>query len=174
MRQGSEKSPFMFPALIRAALAAAGVLIGFFLARAFITHYSVSDDSMLPNYKRGDLVLVLKHVSPSVGDAVLVRSPVEPDRALLKRVVGTEGDFIELRNKVLYRNNQKYSFKWKTKSVDNRVFPMSFTQRDNMPAVKIERRAVFVIGDNLDYSFDSRGFGPVDGSLIIGRVIFKL
>ncbi len=174
MKQGNEKSPFMFPALIRTVLTLAGALLGFFVMRAFITHYTVADDSMLPNYRKGNLVFIIKHITPAAGDAVLIKSPVEPDRAFLKRVVGTEGDFIELRNKVLYRNNQKYSFKWRTKSVDNRVFPMSFTQRDNMPAVKIERRAVFVMGDNLDYSFDSRSFGPVDGSRIIGRVIFKL
>ncbi len=43
-----------------------------------------------------------------------------------------------------------------------------------MPAVKLEADEYFLLGDNLDYSFDSRTFGPVSRECIIGRIIFGL
>ena len=86
--------------------------------------------------------------------------------------MAVEGDVVELRNGVLYINNERAQFKWKTISSDNRVFPMSFSGRDNMTAVKIERHFFFLLGDNRDYSFDSREFGPVPDESIAGRVIY--
>jgi signal peptidase I len=169
-----QKSVFRYPRLLKATAAAAGVVIGILAARIVVVPFTVSDDSMNPALSRGQVVYALKHVTPRFGEVVLIESPVEPGRVLVKRVVGCGGDFIEVRNKAVYRNGEKGAFNWKIVSADNRVFPMDFSQRDDMPAVKLEADEYFLLGDNLDYSFDSRTFGPVSRERIIGRIIFGL
>ncbi|TAL33919.1 MAG: signal peptidase I [Spirochaetes bacterium] len=169
-----EDSPiFLYPRLARAVFALAGLLLGFLVARAFVIPCRVSDDLMLPGLEQGRLVYVLKHVTPREGDIVLVESPAEPGKTLLRRVIAGEGAVIEVRNKVFYNNGEKMTFTWETLSTDNRVFPMSFSGRDNMAAVKLDRKAWFLLCDNLDREFDSRTLGPVEAGRIIGRVIYR-
>ena len=50
---------------------------------------------------------------------------------------------------------------------------MTFSFRDNMPAIKLKRNDFFVLGDNIDNGFDSRHFGKINEHLIIGEVIYK-
>ncbi|HRZ25254.1 MAG TPA: signal peptidase I [Spirochaetota bacterium] len=152
----------------------AGIIAGMIAARIFVLPYNASDDSMKPNISPGDRAIICRFKDPSPGDIVLVKSPVEPDRALLKRIMAAEGDTVEVRNKIIYVNDSVYRFKWKTNSSDTRVFPMHFTGRDTMPAVKLERRQFFLLNDNLDNSFDSRNFGPVDDEAVIGVMIYKM
>jgi signal peptidase I len=173
MTYSKEISRFAYPKLFKAIIVFAGLILGFLTARFFFLPFTVCDDSMLPNFKKGESVYILKHISPKIGDIVLLQNPVQPDMVMLKRVVGLDGNFIEIRNKIIYKNNDKMKFTWKINSTDNRIFPMNFSSRDNLPAVKIERKMFFVIGDNLDYSFDSRSFGPISEKLIIGKVIYK-
>ena len=37
-----------------------------------------------------------------------------------------------------------------------------------------KRKEFFVIGDNIDYSYDSRTFGIIKSDMIIGKMIYKL
>ncbi|OPZ38819.1 MAG: Signal peptidase I V [Spirochaetes bacterium ADurb.BinA120] len=172
MNIDSGASPYGLPRLFRFVFAIAGILGGFIACRLVLAGFTVSDNSMNPNYGPGDRVYAVKIGAPSVGDAVLVNSPIEPGKYLLKRVVAAEGDVVELRNRVLYINNERARFHWKVHSVDNRTFPMSFSGRDTMTAVKMERHHYFLLGDNLDYSLDSREFGPVRENDVIGRVVY--
>jgi type IV secretory pathway protease TraF len=59
-------------------------------------------------------------------------------------------------------------------STDTRIFPMSFSYRDNYPVVKLKRSQIFVIGDNFDSSMDSRFFGPLDEDLLVGKLVYKI
>jgi signal peptidase I len=159
--------------LIKLLSAAGGIIAGFFICRMIFMPFRVTDSSMEPNLKNGDLVIILKHSAPKRGDIVLIESPVEPGRVFIKRIVGAEGDTVEIRDRVFRFNNERFTFPWKTKSADRRVFPMNFTYRDNMPAVKIVRNHFFVLSDSLDGGFDSRALGAIPGDLVIGRMIYK-
>ena len=172
MNIDSGSSKYGLPPVSRILFGLTGILAGFIACRLVLAGFTVSDGSMSPNYRPGDRVYALKIGAPRVGDVVLVDSPVEPGKYLLKRVAAAEGDVVEGRNRVLYINDERARFKWKTRMADTRVFPMSFSRRDNMTAVKIERRNYFLIGDNLDYSLDSREFGPIGADGVIGRVIY--
>jgi len=160
--------------LLKIIMTFSGLVIGIMISRIFIIPFTVSDISMLPNFKIGDNVFIMRYLLPDVGDIVLIKSPVEPDKVLLKRVIAKDGDTIEIRNKIIYINQERLIIGWKTLSKDERIFPMYFSYRDNFPIVKIKRGQYFIIGDNQDYSFDSKNFGVVDEDMLIGRLLFKI
>ena len=161
-----------FSVIIKILYLAGGIAIGFIICRMFVVTFSMPDNSMEPNLRPGDTVVFLKHATPRPGDIVLMDSPVEPGRVLVKRVVSAEGDTVEIKNKVFYINNKQFNFKWKHRSADRRIFPMSFTYRDNMPVVKLGRKEFFVLSDNLDQGYDSRTLGLISRDLIIGKMIY--
>ncbi|MCP4131647.1 MAG: signal peptidase I [bacterium] len=159
--------------LVKIAAVFGGIVLGLGICRIFLLPFTVSGSSMEPNLKKGEKIILTKIGTPEKGAVILINSPIENDRVLLKRIIAVYGDTVEVRNKIIYINDQKTRFSWKTLSSDKRIFPMNFTYRDNMPAVKLQRKEFFVIGDNLDYSFDSRAFGAINEDMIVGRMIYK-
>ncbi len=159
--------------IIKVISAAAGIIAGFIICRIAFLSFSMPDASMEPNLKKDELVFILRHAAPKKGDIILFRNPAEPGRVLLRRIAAVDGDTVEIRDKVFRVNNSAFSFPWKTKSRDARVFPMNFSFRDNMPAVKVGRNQYFVLSDDLDRGFDSRTLGPIPEDLVIGRMIYK-
>ncbi|TFH40550.1 MAG: signal peptidase I [Chrysiogenales bacterium] len=158
--------------LSKLILAFGGILAGFIIMRIIIVPFSVPDDSMEPNLRKGDTVFILKHVTPDTGDIVLIESTVESSRVMIRRVAASEGDSVEIREKAIQVNGQATTFPWKTSTSDRRAFPMSFTYRDTMPAIKIERKHYFVLCDNLDRGYDSRTLGIIPADRIIGRLLY--
>ncbi len=167
-----EKKPLTRSILIKIIFVSAGIIIGFFISRIFFQTYTISDASMNPNLKEGDKVVIFKTLEPVIGDIILFKSPTEPDRVLLKRLIAKGGDVIEIKDKRVYLNSKKVKFGWPVLMNDNRVFPEKFTNRDNLPGIKLHENQYFLIGDNLDHSFDSREFGPVNEESLIGKVLF--
>jgi len=162
-----------FTIIIKIILVVATLFIGFFLARMVIIPFKISDDSMKPLLKAGDTVLILKHTKLKKGDIVLFDSPIEPGRVLLKRIIAGDMDTVEIRNKVVYINDLKFTFPWKVIHSDPRIFPLTFSNRDNLPAIRLKHGWYFLIGDNIDNSFDSRNFGIINKDKIIGKMVKK-
>ncbi|KAJ4703821.1 mitochondrial inner membrane protease subunit 1 [Melia azedarach] len=109
--------------------------------------------SMLPTLSlTGNLVLaerispLLKKVAP--GDVVLVRSPVVPGRIVTKRVIGMEGD------RVSYVVDPKNS--------------------DRFETVLVPKGHIWIEGDNIYESNDSRKFGAVPYGLLEGRIFWRI
>ncbi|OVA07085.1 Peptidase S26A [Macleaya cordata] len=109
--------------------------------------------SMLPTLNlTGDLILAeristrLGKVSP--GDIVLVRSPENPRKIVTKRVMGMEGD-----------------------SVTFLVDPKS---TDRCQTITVPKGHVWIQGDNIYASNDSRHFGPIPYGLVQGKVFCRI
>lgn len=89
-------------------------------------------------------------------------------RDFIKRVIGVGGDKVEIRNKTVYVNDialvEPYSVH-KDKMIRNK----SLEPRDNYGPTIVPRSKFFVMGDNRDYSNDSRFWGFVDMSEIKGE-----
>lgn len=128
---------------------------------------------MVPTLLPGDHLLVNKFIyqtrEPQRGDIVVFEYPKDPSLDYVKRLVGIEGDVIEIKNKKLSVNNVEQDEGYIVHT-DARAFPASEQPRDNFGPVAVPPDSFFVLGDNRDNSFDSRFWGFVSSSEIHGKV----
>ncbi len=167
-------SGFLLTKVSKLIVVFAGIIVGLLLIRICIVPFTVSDSTMLPNFNPGERTYFLKLGPVRKGDVVLIDSPIEEGRVVLKRILAVEGEVVEVKNREILVNGKSAEFSWKTVRKDTRIFPMSFSGRDNFPALKLKRGEYFVIGDNLDYAMDSRFFGAVRADAIIGKHLYTL
>ncbi len=151
----------------------AGLLLGLILTRIFFFTMAVDTESMKPNLMKGDRIFLSRLSSPAKGDIVAVESPHDRGKLLLSRLIASEFETVEIRNRVVYINDKAARFSWPVLKNEGPVYPMKFTCRDNMPPVKLGRGEFFILGDNFDASYDSREFGAVPENLVEGTVIYK-
>ncbi|OAY28867.1 mitochondrial inner membrane protease subunit 1 [Manihot esculenta] len=109
--------------------------------------------SMLPTLNLSGDVLLAEHVSHRLGkvgpgDVVLVRSPLDPRKIVTKRIVGMEGDRIS--------------------------FSLDPSSTDSCHTIVVPKGHVWIQGDNVYASSDSRHFGPVPYGLIQGKVFCRV
>ena len=110
--------------------------------------------------KRGDVV-VFDRVTKDGGT-------VQHDD-LIKRVIGLPGDKIEIKSCEVFINDQPIPEPY-LDDVDLSQDVLEDRCRvPNMETQIVPPHDVFVMGDNRPQSFDSRMFGPIDESLIVGR-----
>jgi len=141
--------------------------IVFAVARFAIGNYSILGQSMEPNYHQDQRLLVDK-VTPQVfgysrGDIVIVHSPSQ-DIELIKRLVGKPGDRIELRDNQVYVNDQLLNEPYLPPNANSG--PTRETTQWTLGSDQY-----FIMGDNRSFSQDSRVFGPVGSSNIVGRAL---
>lgn len=118
----------------------------------------------------------LRHVRR--GDIVVVETPENPQIPFVKRVVALGGDTVELRDKRLFVNGLPVSEPSQSIHGDPRTLPRGVSEqgiprglgnRDNFGPIQVPAGNVFLMGDNRDFSRDSRFFGPLPERNIIGR-----
>ena len=139
-----------------------------------IINYEVKLNLMFPNFKKGDKVYAVINktfFSLQRGDIVLIQHPDYKDEVFLSRIIGIPNETISLKNKKVFINNKYLEESYKRFS-DKRIFPISFSQRDNMKPVKILKEYYFVLSDNRDAAFDSRDIHLIQKQKILGKVVF--
>ena len=105
---------------------------------------------------------IYKGEDPVKGDIIIFEYPNDPSVDYIKRIVGTPGDTIEVRNKQLFRNGEPVKESFVRFTEPDRIQPV----RDNFGPVTVPADKYFVMGDNRDNSMDSRFWGFVDRSAI--------
>jgi signal peptidase I len=133
------------------------LLINFFLAQGTYVH----GQSMEPNL-HSDQRLIIEKVSyrlhgPRRGDIVVIRLE-EYEIPLIKRVVGMPGETVEIRGNRVYIDSNPLAEGYLPGAVQGNYGP-----------VVVPPLHVFVMGDNRNASNDSRAFGAVHVSQIVGR-----
>ncbi len=158
--------------LIKISLVALVIVvpIRMFIFQPFI----VKGASMEPNYRSGDYLIIdeltYRFREPKRGEVIVFRFPNNPSQFYIKRIIGLPGERIEIK-------------KGKIFIYPKDGLPFELDERDYLEEsskilreVKVELKAdeYFVLGDNREFSSDSRVWGPVPKKYIIGRVLIRL
>jgi len=93
---------------------------------------------------------------------VLYYQRVQNQQMFVKRVVGLGGDIIEVKDGVVYRNSQPIDPKYESEPANEDFGPYT------VPADHI-----FVMGDNRNYSADSRVYGAFHKNQFYGKLVLK-
>jgi signal peptidase I len=196
------------------------LLLALVIRTVFFQPFSIPSGSMMPTLLVGDYLFVSKYsygyskyslpfapdlfegrvwsAEPERGDVAVFRYPPNPDLDYIKRILGLPGDRLQMRDGVLYINDEAVQREENgTYSPDGRydrgtpvpvyreTLPngvsydtLDLTPNspgDNTPVFEVPAGHYFAIGDNRDNSADSRfevGFVPFDHFIGRANIIF--
>lgn len=151
------------------------VAIGLFIVFFVVQRNEVVGTSMEPNLYTDDQLLVQKvtKLFPNgiaYGDIVTVDAEGLylhlGDKNIIKRVIGLPGDTIDITDGHVYRNGI---------ILEENYIPGVNTQERNTEYshVLLDKNQYYILGDNREYSLDSRTFGPIAKGRIIGEVLIR-
>jgi signal peptidase I len=166
-KRSTTRSVVEWVAVVGGALVVALVIRAFFLAAFYIP-----SESMVPTLQKGDRVLVnkLSYKLHDVhrGDVVVFgRPPAEQDsgiKDLIKRVIGLPGETVEGRGGDVYVNGRR---------LVEPYLPPGVRTSDFAPTI-VPKGTLWVMGDNRGNSEDSRRFGTIRRSTVLGRTIMRI
>jgi len=156
------------------------VLIALFIRAFFVQAYKIPSGSMEPTLLVGDHLLVLKcaygiriplvgkylleYSSPKRGDIIVFIYPRDPKKDFIKRVIALPGENVRIIGRTVYINGTPLQDPWGVWSENDFL-------RVNFGPVTVPQGHYFVLGDNRDNSMDSRYWGFVPKSNILGKAL---
>ncbi|MFH1594478.1 MAG: signal peptidase I [Candidatus Omnitrophota bacterium] len=159
------------------------LVIALFIRTFIAQPFKIPTSSMVPTFKPRDRIFVNKFVygaripllnmrlpkvrEPKRGDIIVFRSPVEPKKFLVKRLIGEPGDTVEIKGQHLRINGEDVEEPLILKSI------IYYSRGEYGAAgrpVKVPKDSYFVLGDNSLNSVDSRYWGFVPAKNLAGRV----
>jgi signal peptidase I len=184
---------------VREYLEAFGIalILAVIIRTFFVQAYKIPSGSMEPTLLIGDHILVNKliyglrlpdslfgltfpgvpwgqylfHLEPvHRGDVVVFVFPPDPTKDFIKRVIGTPGDVVAVKNGVVFLNGAQMPDPHAHFEVSEQDrSPVS--PRDNFGPVTVPAGKLLMMGDNRDRSYDGRFWGFVDANQVEGRAI---
>lgn len=149
--------------------AAVFLVIYVFLFRPF----EVKGESMFPSFHNDEYVLTnlitLKLGEPKMGDVVVFKSPLDSEKDYIKRVVGTPGDSVTIKDGNVYVNDVILN---EEEYLDPSIKTYGGSFLKDGETVVVPQAEYFVLGDNRPYSSDSREWGFVSKENLIGKSFF--
>lgn len=108
---------------------------------------------------------------PKRGDVIVFRYPLDPQEYFIKRIIGLPGEKIQIKEgKVYLYNNENPTGKILEEAyLEEGMDTYSSTNE----IISLDKDEYFILGDNRNASKDSRVFGPVKRSFVIGRVLLR-
>jgi len=182
---------------------AIAILLALFIRTFIIQAFKIPSGSMKPTLIVGDHLLVNKFIygiripivdrfliqfkKPKRGDILVFKWPKDESKDFIKRVIGIEGDIIEIRNDILYVNGQKVVTEYVDKYNDNDISEADrheeyiennrhyildqYVSYEDFGPVTVPENSIFVMGDNRDNSQDSRYWGFVALNKVKGKAL---
>jgi signal peptidase I len=146
------------------------LLIKTFLFQAFY----IPSESMVPTLEVGDRVIVNKlSEGTGRGDLIVFAKPEGEGgtvQDLIKRVIGLPGETVSARDNQIFIDKNDGAG---PVALDEPYLPEG-TITNDFQGTPIPEGEVFVMGDNRDDSRDSRFFGPIPESDIVGRAFLRV
>ena len=117
--------------------------------------------------KRGDIIILSQSGLTNYGDSA-------DTKQLVKRVVGLPGDHVVVKNNVLTIYNHQYPNGFQPDTSlpygKNGAIPPTTNNID----ITLSSTQLFICGDNRSNSLDSRIFGPIQTSQVIGKLVVRI
>jgi signal peptidase I len=168
-----------------AGVVVVAIVVAFLLRTFVIATYSIPSGSMEPTLQVGDRIVVDKLAydlhGVDRGNIVVFSTPPNEDCAgppvsdLVKRVVGLPGETISVSGGNVFINGHLLSQSWLPSSEQGKTYPgPSPAPYALHHPFKIPQGDVFVMGDNRMLSCDSRYWGPIAESTIVGKVDLRI
>jgi len=128
--------------------------------------YKIPTQSMSPTLELGDHLIVdmkaYQTNEPQRGDLIVFKYPMIKSVPYVKRLIGLPGETIEIRNRMIYVNGNPLIERYVQYTDPNSI-------SEHYGPYNLAHGEYFVLGDNRDNSQDSRYWGPVKKSLILGQ-----
>jgi len=146
----------------------------FFIRTFLIQPFLVSGASMEPNFSSGDYLLIdeisYRLRSPERGEVIVFKYPENPSVYYIKRIVGLPEERVVIKDgKVVVFNSDNLQ------GINvNGDYLNSGVRTSGRVDVTLSDDEYFVLGDNRNYSFDSRSWGPLSEDDIIGIARLRL
>lgn len=147
-------------------------------------NYQITSLSMENTLLKGDYVYCdkLYYKSRTIHqNDIIVYTHSESKKHTVHRVIGLPEDQIEIKDKIIYINNEVYETEF-IKFIDSRIIQRGsgriqwdtefMGSKDNFGPIIVPKNHYFVLGDNYDISGDSRYWGFVPKEDIIGKPIY--
>lgn len=146
-----------------------------FIVRHFLIQpFLVSGASMEPNFSSGDYLLIdevsYRFREPQRGEVVVFRFPGDESNYYIKRIIGLPGEQLTIKDGKIFVFNKEYP---EGLILEENYLP-SLTKISGKEEIVLNDNEYFVLGDNRYYSFDSRSWGTLQGTEIIGLVRLRL
>ena len=136
-------------------------LAGFSTSGCSLMPVRVEGTAMMPTLKNGDRIFVDRNVNNlKRGDIIVFRFPKNHEQSFVKRIVGLPNESIEIRQGQIFINGKILEEPYASEEY-NQV-------KNTRNVVQIPDGHYFVMGDNRDNSYDSRGWGTLPKELIYG------
>ena len=133
----------------------------------------VSGPSMIPTLQNGDRLIVINSTicgDYEVGDIVIARKLSFSDESIVKRVIATEGQTVDIDFELgrVYVDGVELH--------EDYINDLTYLEEGMEFPLTVPQGSVFLMGDNRNHSNDSRDdrLGPVEEQLIIGKAVFVL
>ncbi|OGZ72515.1 MAG: signal peptidase I [Candidatus Staskawiczbacteria bacterium RIFCSPLOWO2_01_FULL_38_12b] len=145
------------------------VPIRYFIFQPFI----VRGESMVPNLQSGDYLIVdelsYRIGDPQRGDIVVLKYPLDITQKFIKRVIGLPGETVQVKNGKIHILKDGKSL-----VLDEKKYLPLLESTDGDVTIVLEKDMYFVLGDNRQFSYDSRRWGVLPEKDIIGRALFRV
>ena len=140
-------------------------LIRYYLFKPFY----VKGASMEPNFHEKEYLIIdelsYRFREPVRGEVIVFRYPEDPKEYFLKRIIGLPGETVKVTGGKVFVYNSEHPEGFE---LGEEYLPKDLIT-EGEKTTKVGENQVFVLGDNRPNSFDSRRFGPIDKSLVVGR-----
>ncbi|MBI4991744.1 MAG: signal peptidase I [Candidatus Harrisonbacteria bacterium] len=146
-----------------------------FLIRSFLIQpFLVSGASMEPTFGTGNYLIIdeitYRLREPKRGEVIVFKYPDNPSTYYIKRIVGLPGEKVEIKKGSVYiADNENLN----GMLLEEEYLPVGLKTSGNL-STALSGEEYFVLGDNRNYSYDSRSWGTLPKKYIIGIARLRL
>ena len=177
MRDDDVQERGLLPAWLDFLLTLALAVVLALLVRRYVAEtYAIPSGSMIETIQVGDRVLgeklSLRWKQPEPGEIITFADPEDPATTLIKRVVATEGQVVDLRDGFVYVDGVMLSEPYTCGQPSNVLNGHAAILTENVAfPYQVPAGHLWVMGDNRTNSLDSRYFGAIPVASVTSRAV---